>query len=386
MKNLTSFVLLLTIGSLCWWGCSDDDANIISDLQFEIETDPLDPLQVEVRPSSKTSKRFEVYFDYDNAKDEFHSLSPGETITHEYPESSATYSIRVVGKADGYQDAELTRSHQIQFTPGFLISDFEANRDVIHQGREQTLIELADNPDVSEANSSNSVGKITVAGEFYKAFVIYPSKFIDLSDPAQQIISFDYYQDLEVEVPLLIRFSTNSTPTFDEFTGEGDIASDGILGEGDAGSVEGGSGDGVGEGVGQGDFGDSFGAPLIEAAKEADVEVLQSVNHRGWKRVRFNFARDRRNSTNPEDDAQDLGQYDRVFVFIGYRDNATGTFYIDNLRGGLEGDPIPDQDEDGVLDNADVCDERPGEVENDGCPTYDGGLEGPTDTTPAPTG
>ena len=90
MKNLISFILLLTLGAFCWWGCSDDDANIISDLQFEIETDPLDPLQVEVRPSSKTSKRFEVYFDYDNAKDEFHSLNHGETMTHEYPESSAT--------------------------------------------------------------------------------------------------------------------------------------------------------------------------------------------------------------------------------------------------------------------------------------------------------
>ena len=374
MKNLTSFVLLFTLGAFCWWGCSDDDANIISDLQFEIKTDPLDPLQVEVRPSSKTSKRFEVYFDYENAKDEFHSLSTGETITHEYPESSATYSIRVVGKADGYQDAELARSHQIQFTPGFLISDFEADRDVIHQEREQTLFELADNPDVSEANPSNSVGKITVGGGvFRKVFVIYPSKFIDLSGPAQQIISFDYYQDLEVEVPILIRFSTNATPTFDDgFPDEGGNEASGPLG---------GNGESEGEeppgtpdiGIGEEDFEDSVGFRQVEDAKEADVEVLQSVNHRGWKRIRFNFARDRRNSTSPEDDAQDLGQYDRVFVFIGYQDNTTGIFYIDNLRGGIQGDPIPDQDEDGILDNADVCDDLPGEVESDGCPSYEGG-------------
>lgn len=369
MKNFNPSLLAFLLVLCCWFGCSkDDETPKINDLQVTVEVDPQDPLKVEVSPSSKIAKSYRVYFDFDNAPERFENVSPDQSAKHEYPETSQTYTIRVLAIAQGYDDGKFTQKHSIAFTPGFLISNFEdANSGLVYQRLVETTIETVDNPDPVEANNSSKVGKVTLNGEKYEAIVIYPTKHIDFSDPSQQILSFDFYQDLATETPLMIRLSTNATATFD-------------LGEPTVEPVKGLS---IYSGkstptdnppiADPSDEGNTF----IEAPKSEDVEVMHSVNHRGWKRIRMNFAKDRRNSENPEEPAQALlDSYDRVFVFIGYGNFATGDFYIDNIRGGKQGTNIPDDDSDGILDNWDLCPTAEGNAENNGCPEFDFGDGG----------
>lgn len=375
MKNFNPFLLAFLLALCCWFGCSkDDETPKINDLQVTVEVDPQDPLKVEVSPSSKIAKSYRVYFDYDNAPESFENVSPDQSAKHEYPETSQTYTIRVLALAQGYDDGKFTQKHEVRFTPGFLITDFEdANNGLVYEGRKETTIETVDNPDSSAANNSAKVGKISLKGEEFEAIMIYPTRHIDVTDTSQQILSFDFYQGLAADNPIMVRLSTNAT----DGSG-GTISADGEVidtppGGGDP--TGGGGDDPTGGGlptVGTGSDTTSLNSfRRIESPKSEDVEVMFTASHQGWKRIRLNFAKDRRNSKNPDEPAQALlDSYDRILVFVGYKNFAKGDFYIDNLRLGVQGSAIPDTDSDGLLDNRDICPTEEGTLESNGCPAF----------------
>lgn len=380
MKNFNPFLLAFLLALCCWFGCSkDDETPKINDLQVTVEVDPQDPLKVEVSPSSKIAKSYRVYFDYENAPESFENISPDQSAKHEYPETSQTYTIRVLAIAQGYDDGKFIQKHEVSFTPGFLITDFEdANNGLVYEGRKETTIETVDNPDSSAANNSAKVGKISLKGEEFEAIMIYPTQHIDVTDTCQQILSFDFYQGLAADNPIMVRLSTNATDGY----GSGDT----ISADGEVIDTPPGGGDPTGGGpptVGTGSDTTSLNSlRRIESPKSEDVEVMFTASHQGWKRIRLNFAKDRRNSKNPDEPVQALlDSYDRILVFVGYKNFAKGDFYIDNLRLGVQGSAIPDTDSDGLLDNRDICPTEEGTLESNGCPAFN-----PDDLPPFPPG
>lgn len=203
MKNFNPFLLAFLLALCCWFGCSkDDETPKINDLQVTVEVDPQDPLKVEVSPSSKIAKSYRVYFDYENAPESFENISPDQSAKHEYPETSQTYTIRVLAIAQGYDDGKFIQKHEVSFTPGFLITDFEdANNGLVYEGRKETTIETVDNPDSSAANNSAKVGKISLKGEEFEAIMIYPTQHIDVTDTCQQILSFTFIKVWRQTIP-----------------------------------------------------------------------------------------------------------------------------------------------------------------------------------------
>lgn len=158
-----------------------------------------------------------------------------------------------------------------------------------------------DNPESSAANNSAKVGKISLKGEEYEAIMIYPTRHIDVTDTSQQILSFDFYQGLAADNPIMVRLSTNATDTFQVGSGgtlsaEGEIISTPPGG----GGPTGGEGDPSGGGLpATGPSSDTTAInslQSIESPKSEDVEVMFTASHKGWKRIRLNFAKDRRNS------------------------------------------------------------------------------------------
>lgn len=165
----------------------------------------------------------------------------------------------------------------------------------------------------------------------------------------------------------MVRLSTNATDGY----GSGDT----ISADGEVIDTPPGGGDPTGGGpptVGTGSDTTSLNSlRRIESPKSEDVEVMFTASHQGWKRIRLNFGKDRRNSKNPDEPAQALlDSYDRILVFVGYKNFAKGDFYIDNLRLGVQGSAIPDTDSDGLLDNRDICPTEEGTLESNGCPAF----------------
>ena len=111
--------------------------------------------------------------------------------------------------------------------------------------------------------------------------------------------------------------------------------------------------------------------PITDEFNQAQyaVEVMTTASQAGWQRLEFDFGNRRVNSFPHENDPLvDLSSYNLLALFIGNNTTLTGTFYIDNIFGGISGAVIQDTDEDGVFDSIDSCPDEAGAVDYGGCP------------------
>ena len=316
--NLTKKLFYSLFASLIIMGCSkDDDVAEITGLDFTITANADDQLQIDVLPSATGAATYDVYFDAVGAPTSFLATT-GDAITSTYPEAAATYTIKVIAKnTNGALDVELTKSHTVEYVAPRSISNFEGSDDVTLVDATSAITIVA-NPDASGNNTSANVGQVLNGSDLYEAFVFAPNTTINMTASSNQVIKMDYWQETAGDVQLLAKLEGQSSD-------------------------------------------DSTFLPL-------EVEVTAS--EAGWQTVTFDFANNRRNSY-PNGDAAlaDLGNYYKLAIFIGFGTATPGTFYVDNITGGIEGAAVPDTDGDTVVDSVDTCPNDAGEVDNGGCPS-----------------
>jgi len=300
----------------------------ITGLDFTITTNQENPLQVGVTPTATGASSFKVYFDTVGAPSTFEETT-GSIVTYTYPEVSATYTIKVVATADGAADVELTKEHTITVVPDTILSDFENVSPPYLINDATASIEVVDGP---IADNATKIGKITNTSTDdpnWEGVQIVNTKYIDLTDLANRVISLDFYQAEAATPKIGIKFQNALT-----------------------------------EGV-------------------FDIELTKNaVGTTGWQTIEFDFGSESVSNSYPnhENPTITLDQYQSIVIFIGFGENAAGEHYIDNLTGGkLSSTDIPDTDGDSVIDPLDKCIDVAGTVENDGCPA------GPSTAPTAPT-
>ena len=317
MKNLMrmSFLLLLSIALV---NCSKDETPTITNLDFTVTMGD-NARDVIVDPSATGAENFNIYFDFSNNPNSFETTT-GDAVTYTYPASDADYTIKVVAtNSNGAEDVELTKSHNV--TLPRLMAGFEVADEfviAVDNGMSQSVVS---NPN-STGNDSANVLTVVSAGGAYEAIKFYPAKAIDMTQDGNQTISFDLHKDTAEDLILAVKLEGTVTQ------------SDDIV----------------------------------------DVEVSKTISGSGWQNVSFDFSADRVNSYpkgvgQPEEQALSaLDGYVKLIVFIGFGTETTGTYYIDNVRGGVDGITIPDTDGDTVIDSIDGCRTEVGTVDNNGCP------------------
>lgn len=318
MKQLMrmSFLFLL---SLVVINCSkDDDTPTITNLDFTITVGD-NPLDVVVEPTANGAESYAIYFDAAGDASAFVTTT-GDAVTHTYPASEASYTIKVVASnSNGAEDVELTKTHSV--VPPRLVAGFETSDGPVVKVGPGMSFSIASNPN-STGNSSANAASIVSAGDLYEAVILFPNVAVDMTQEGKKTISFDFYQDSAADIQLAVKLEGTVTQ------------SDDIV----------------------------------------DVEIEKTVSGSGWQTVSFDFENDRRNSYpygsgQPQEQALSaLDSYVKLVIFIGFGQDTTGTFYIDNISGGADGITIPDTDGDSVIDTLDNCREVAGTVENDGCP------------------
>lgn len=317
MKNLMrlSFLLLLSLAVV---NCSKDETPTITNLDFTVSTGD-NPRDVIVDPSATGAESFQIYFDAVGDATSFET-STGDAVTHTYPASDASYTIKVVAtNSNGAEDVELTKSYSV--TLPRLMAGFETADEfyiTVDNGMTQSVVS---NPNTTGNDSANALNVVS-AGGLYEAAIMYPAIAIDMTQDGKQFISFDFHQDTDAELKVAVKL----------------------------------------EGV------------VTQSDDIVDVEIEKTISGSGWQNLVFDFGSDRRNSY-PHGAGQEqelalsaLDSYVKIVIFIGFGTETTGSYYIDNIRGGADGITIPDTDGDSVIDSIDGCREEAGEVDNNGCP------------------
>lgn len=331
MKNFKSLLLVFLAGIIIVACKKDDEVAEITNLDFTIEQGA-SLLEVSVTPSANGASSYKIYFDAVGAPSTFETTT-GAAVFHSYPEATAAYTIKVVATnaESGAADVELTKSHSVVYTPARVIADFESfSNTSITDGGGGITFRAAANPDTSGSNTSANVGEIVNTGSLYEAVIVIPHNMMDMTVDGFQSISMDFYQETAQSIDILAKFEDPNTEN------------DAIY----------------------------------------DVEVLTSVNAAGWQNVSFDFGTARRNSyPNGDNPLSDLSEYAKLVIFVGFDAAVAGTYYIDNIEGSVEGDAIPDTDNDGTLDVLDGCVTEAGPVDNSGCPI----PVGPSSGAAAPT-
>ena len=202
-----------------------------------------------------------------------------------------------------------------------IIAEFEGNEALNLFSFDGAGISLDSNPDRLGINNSQSVARIDNSGDLYEGVIISPQITLDFSSLENQILKLDFYQETASEIVLLAKL--------EQFVGAEDN----------------------------------------ENLAQKDVEVEVTVNQSGWQTISFDFRENRRNSYPfAEEPLEDLNNFAFLSFFVGFGTSSPGTFYLDNIVGGIEGIEIPDSDGDTVYDLLDNCVEEPGDVDNYGCP------------------
>ena len=202
-----------------------------------------------------------------------------------------------------------------------IIAEFEGNEALNLFSFNGAGISLDSNPDRLGINNSQSVARIDNSGDLYEGVIISPQITLDFSSLENQILKLDFYQETASEIVLLAKL--------EQFVGAEDN----------------------------------------ENLAQKDVEVEVTVNQSGWQTISFDFRENRRNSYPfAEEPLEDLNNFAFLSFFVGFGTSSPGTFYLDNIVGGIEGIEIPDSDGDTVYDLLDNCVEEPGDVDNYGCP------------------
>ena len=311
-----SYLLLLSIALV---NCSkDDDTPPITNLDFTI-TEGSSALEVTVDPSANGAESFNIYFDATGDANTFETTT-GDAVTHTYPASDASYTIKVVASnSNGAEDVELTKSYSV--TLPRLVAGFETADELyiaVDSGMSQSIVS---NPNTTGNDSANTLN-IVSAGVAYEAASMYPAVAIDMTQDGKQSISFDFHQDTDAELKIAVKL----------------------------------------EGV------------VSQSDDLVDVEIEKTISGSGWQNIVFDFGTDRRNSYpygsgQPQEQALSaLDEYVKLIIFIGFGTETTGSYYIDNIRGAADGITIPDTDGDSVIDSIDGCREEVGTVDNNGCP------------------
>lgn len=322
MKNLLRMSFLLML-SLVLVNCSkNDDADeipTITNLDFTITTGA-DPLSVSVTPSANGAESFKIYFDAVGDANTFET-STGDAVSHTYAATDASYTIKVVASnSNGAADVELTKTHSV--VAPRLVAGFEGTGEPVVKVGPGMSFSVVSNPNAT-GNSSANAASIVSAGNPYEAVILFPNVAVDMTQEGKKTISFDFYQDAATDIQLAVKL-------------EGTVSQNDDI---------------------------------------VDVEVEKTVSGSGWQKVSFDFDADRRNSYphgagQPQELALSaLDSYVKLVIFIGFGQETSGTFYIDNVSGGADGIAIPDTDGDSVIDTLDNCREVAGDVDNDGCPT-----------------
>ncbi|MDC1401911.1 BspA family leucine-rich repeat surface protein [Flavobacteriaceae bacterium] len=202
-----------------------------------------------------------------------------------------------------------------------IIAEFEGNEALNLFSFNGAGISLDSNPDRLGINNSQSVARIDNSGDLYEGVIISPQITLDFSSLENQILKLDFYQETASEIVLLAKL--------EQFVGAEDN----------------------------------------ENLAQKDVEVEVTVNQSGWQTISFDFRENRRNSYPfTEEPLEDLNNFAFLSFFVGFGTSSPGTFYFDNIVGGIEGIEIPDSDGDTVYDLLDNCVEEPGDVDSYGCP------------------
>lgn len=208
-----------------------------------------------------------------------------------------------------------------------VITRFENDENTNLVGFNGCSFYIGSNPDTTGLNTSANSGEIINYGADFEGVIIAPKFRIDMTNPAQQIIKLDFYQPTASEILLVTKLESAIYTAFND-------------------------------------------------SSEPPVEVAQRVNQQGWQTVSFDFANDRVNSPPFDSDPlAELSNYSFISFFVGLSSQISGTFYIDNVRGGLEGGVIPDTDGDNIFDSIDNCINEPGIILNYGCPQEDNNGE-----------
>ena len=318
MKKLLRMSFLLLLGIVLVNCSKDDETPTITNLDFTVTVGD-SPLEVIVDPSANGAESFQIYFDAVGDANTFET-STGDAVTHTYPASDSSYTIKVVASnSNGAEDVELTKTHSV--VAPRLVAGFETTGEPVVKVGPGMTFSIASNPSAT-GNSSANAASIVSAGDLYEAVILYPNVAVDMTQEGKKTISFDFYQETAADVDLAVKLEGTVTQ------------SDDIV----------------------------------------DVEIQKTVSGNGWQTVSFNFDTERRNSypygsgQPQEQSLSALDSYVKLVIFIGFGQATTGTFYIDNIRGGADGITIPDTDGDTVIDTLDNCREVAGEVDNDGCP------------------
>lgn len=200
-----------------------------------------------------------------------------------------------------------------------IIANFEDNVPLNYYGFNGVYSVRTSNPYQTGINPSTHVLEIQNRGDLYEGVLLAPGQRIDMRDPNKQIIQIDFYQETAQEVSVMLKLEY---PITDEFN-----------------------------------------------QAQYAVEVMTTASQAGWQRLEFDFGNRRVNSFPHENDPLvDLSSYNLLALFIGNNTTLTGTFYIDNIFGGISGAVIQDTDEDGVFDSIDSCPDEAGAVDYGGCP------------------
>jgi hypothetical protein len=303
--------------------CKDDDEAVeltITGVDFTISVENDNGNEIGVTPTSTfTDSDVTFSVDFGDAAatgDSDVKASSGPKVTYAYPETSATYTIRVTASATGATGSSVEKEHTITFEAATVLADFEDAsllnlRDDTNAGGATFTIESQ----VAMDGSTSKVGVITNGGLEYEAPSINLTKHVDVR--TKSIITMDFYQSGAASQKIGLKLEQKKTDN--------------------------------------------------EASKKSVELIVDSAAKSGWQTLTFDFGTDALNSY-PDNEVAEvvLDQYQKIAIFIGFGVALEGTFWVDNIAGGTLGDAIPDSDGDGVLDNVDKCKDVSG-TEANGC-------------------
>jgi hypothetical protein len=337
MTNLFKKGMLVLLGVGTMIACSDDDttssggnnscsgtATEITDLDFtSIASGSGNIITVQASATGACSYDIDFGDDSDVITD-----NPGTKETHTYPETSATYTIKVTASGDGLDDVIKEKDVEVTYLAPSTLADFEDNPDVGFS-LESGAITATTEDATDNANGNGKVGRIVYeeAGDGWKSSDLVFANNIDLAESTT--ITMDFYNAEAVSVPVVLKLSEVVYPE-------------------------------------------------SEGADKIDCQVMTSAVA-GWQKLTFDFDKDGYASgdSNGKPLIFEGPQWGAVNLFIGVTimtgANTAGTYEIDNLAGAGWGDvkDTTDTDGDGVIDTEDNCPnvaaEEGKDADNDGC-------------------
>ena len=320
------FLAVLTMSVACK---SDDDDNgggaSITNVDFTYEAST-DGTVLSVTPTSTGGTSYSVDFGDPAVTDDSDVIATsGPAVSYDYPNETATYTVKVTASASGSESVTKEKDVVITYEGLQLLAGFEDGETLNLRGDTSGAPVVVE----SKTGSDGSSSKVAVASyegnANWEAFTINPTKHINVKN--KSIITVEYYQESAAARQAVLKLET----------AKGTDEANGIY-------------------------------PSVEV--EISTEAVQ-----GWQTLTFDFqGDDARNSYPNGDKAIILDQYQTIAIFIDFGSSVAGTYWFDNISGAEWGDDVPDSDEDNVIDSVDVCPDVFG-TEANGCPPSTSGTD-----------